>query len=147
MANSRNRGNLREAIASKAGSLLKRPAETIPPGPGSVAEPVPVAAAAPPQLQPAATPAMPCALQLPSSLLIGDVRAMAETLRDAVRRGDLDIDGSRLGDVDTAGLQLLCASRAAALASGHEFRWSGESQVLKAAALATGLSQALGLAA
>lgn len=145
MSNSRNRGNLREAIASKAGSLLKRPAEPLAVAAASVVEPAPVAAVAPPP--PAAKVAVPGPLQLPSALLIGDVRGFAETLRDAVRQGDLEVDASRLDDVDTAGLQLLCASRAAAVAAGHEFRWSGESQALKAAALATGLTQALGLAA
>jgi anti-anti-sigma regulatory factor len=153
MANSRNRGNLREAIASKAGSLLKRPAEpmaatpasVVEPARAAVVEPAPVAVVAPPP--PAAQVAVPGPLQLPTALLIGDVRGFAETLRDAVRQGDLEVDASRLADVDTAGLQLLCASRAAAVAAGHEFRWSGESQALKAAALATGLAHALGLAA
>jgi anti-anti-sigma regulatory factor len=147
MANSRNRGNLRDAIASKAGALLKRPADTTPPAAASVIEPAPAAVVAPPSVPAAATTVVPGVVQLPSALLIGDVRGFAETLRDTVRQGDLQVDPSRLGDVDTAGLQLLCAARAAALAAGHEFRWNGESRVLKTAAAATGLTQALGLAA
>ena len=62
-------------------------------------------------------------IALPQALLITDVRSFAETLRAAVARGDVTLDASRLKDIDTAGLQLLCATRTAALAAGTGFRW------------------------
>jgi anti-anti-sigma regulatory factor len=162
MTSSRNRGNLREALASKTETLLKRPAATPPTAVAAVtalvgpagaeatavdaADSVPAVAAAAPVPAIAAT-APSNSVQLPSALLISDVRAFATTLREAAQHGDVLVDPSRLGDVDTAGLQLLCASRIAVLASGRQFRWSAESRVLTTAALATGLAQALGLAA
>ncbi len=86
-------------------------------------------------------------IALPQALLITDVRSFAETLRAAVARGDVTLDASRLKDIDTAGLQLLCATRAAALAAGRPFRWAAASDGLRAAALAVGLQGPLGLAA
>jgi anti-anti-sigma regulatory factor len=85
------------------------------------------------------------AVVLPRALLITDVRSCAVGLREAVAAGDVALDASRLVDVDTAGLQLLCATRAAALAAGRGFRWAAESAGLRTAAGATGLSAALGL--
>lgn len=86
-------------------------------------------------------------LVLPATLLITDARSVAADLREAVLRGDVSIDASRLKDVDTSGLQLLLATRLATLAAGHEFRWTADSDGLRTAAAATGLSQSLGLAA
>ncbi|MCU0760394.1 MAG: STAS domain-containing protein [Steroidobacteraceae bacterium] len=87
----------------------------------------------------------PAGVVLPRALLITDVRSCAEGLRAAVARGGVTVDASRLADIDTAGLQLLCATRATALASGKAFRWSADSAGLRAAAAATGLGAALGL--
>jgi anti-anti-sigma regulatory factor len=84
---------------------------------------------------------------LPATLLITDARSFAEGLREAVRQGHVAVDASRLNDIDTAGLQLLLATRVATQAAGHEFRWTAESAGLRTAAAATGLTQALGLAA
>lgn len=84
---------------------------------------------------------------LPPALLITDVRSFADGLRAAVARGDVAIDAAKLKDIDTAGLQLLCATRAAALAAGKGFRWSSESDGLRKAAAAVGLTGILGLAA
>lgn len=89
----------------------------------------------------------PAALALPAALLITDARSFAATLREAVAAGDVTIDAARLVDIDTAGLQLLCATRTAAGAAGHAFHWAAESPGLRTAAAATGLSEALGLAA
>lgn len=86
-------------------------------------------------------------LQLPPALLITDVRSFAAGLREAVARGDVSIDAAKLKDIDTAGLQLLCATRSAALAAGRGFRWSSESEGLRKAAAAVGLTGILGLAA
>lgn len=86
-------------------------------------------------------------VQLPPALLITDVRSFAEGLRAAVARGDVVIDAGRLKDIDTAGLQLLCATRAAVLAAGRGFRWTSESDGLRKAAAAVGLTGTLGLAA
>jgi len=87
------------------------------------------------------------AVALPTALLITDVRSFAAGLRTAVAGGDVAIDASRLKDIDTAGLQLLVAVRLDVVVAGNSFRWVGESPALRAAAAATGLSQALGLAA
>jgi anti-anti-sigma regulatory factor len=84
---------------------------------------------------------------LPVALLITDARSFAEGLRKLAGHGDVSVDVSGLRDIDTAGLQLLLATRIATEAAGHEFRWLGESAGLRAAASATGLTQALGLAA
>jgi anti-anti-sigma regulatory factor len=146
MASTRSRDSLRDALANKAGTLLKRPAarKSAPPA-ASDAVPAPSPSHAPASASPPA--GSPAVLRLPATLLIGDVRAFADTLREAAGHGDIDVDASGLGDVDTAGLQLLCAARAAVAAGGHEFRWNGQSPVLQAAARTTGLVQALGLAA
>lgn len=87
------------------------------------------------------------ALTLPGTLLITDARSFADTLREAVAQGDVALDVTRLADIDTAGLQLLCATRTAALAAGRSFGWVGESAALRRAATAIGLTEALGLAA
>lgn len=84
---------------------------------------------------------------LPVALLITDARSFAEGLRQAVAGGDVKVDASALRDVDTAGLQLLLATRLATLAAGHEFHWVADSPGLRKAATALGLTQALGLAA
>ena len=86
-------------------------------------------------------------VELPPALLITDVRSFAEGLRAAMARGDVAIDAAKLKDIDTAGLQLLCATRAAALAAGKTFRWTSESDGLRKAATAVGLTGILGLAA
>jgi len=87
------------------------------------------------------------AVALPTALLITDARSYAATLREAVAAGDVSVDAGGLKDIDTAGLQLLCATRAAVLAGGHGFGWAAESPGLRGAATATGLVEALGLAA
>lgn len=86
------------------------------------------------------------AVLLPTALLITDVRSFAEGLRTAVAGGDVAVDASRLKDIDTAGLQLLVAARLDVVVAGNSFHWVSESPGLRAAAAATGLSQALGLA-
>jgi anti-anti-sigma regulatory factor len=93
------------------------------------------------------TPAAGMPIVLPVALLITDARSFAEGLRQAVAHGDVSVDASGLRDIDTAGLQLLLATRLAAIAAGHEFRWVAESTGLRTAATAIGLTQALGLAA
>lgn len=93
------------------------------------------------------TQGAPAAVALPPALLITDARSFAETLRAAVAAGDVRVDAARLADIDTSGLQLLCATRTAALAAGTGFRWAAESPGLRTAAAATGLLEALGLAA
>jgi hypothetical protein len=149
MASTRSRDSLRDALANKAGSLLKRPAGRKVATPAGTSTDTASASAAAPHPSPGADApaAVQAALQLPSTLLIADVRAFAGTMREAVHHGDLELDATRLADVDTAGLQLLCAVRAAVIAGGHDFRWHGQSPVLQAAARTTGLVQALGLAA
>ena len=86
-------------------------------------------------------------MQLPTTLLITDVRNFASSLREAIAQGDVQCDTSGLTDIDTAGLQLLYAARQAATAAGRQFHWQGDCSALKAAARMTGLSEALGLAA
>jgi hypothetical protein len=154
MANSRNRNQLRNALATKAETLLKRPAVQAGGESGVAAskhppaESAPIAAVAAAAAPVAAAPGVAATgVLLPSALLINDVREFAGTLRDAVQHGDVTVDVAPLGDIDTAGLQLLCVTRAAVLAAGHAFVWKGDSQVLSTAAGSIGLTQALGLAA
>ena len=92
------------------------------------------------------TQGAPAAVALPPALLITDARSFAETLRAAVAAGDVSVDAARLADIDTSGLQLLCATRAAALAAGRSFRWAAASDGLCTAATAVGLQEPLGLA-
>lgn len=93
------------------------------------------------------TPTAGMPVVLPVALLITDARSFAEGLRQAVAQGDVSVDASGLRDIDTAGLQLLLATRLATLAAGREFSWVAESPGLRTAATAIGLTQALGLAA
>jgi anti-anti-sigma regulatory factor len=93
------------------------------------------------------TPSAAMPVVLPVTLLITDVRSFAEGLRQAVAHGDVTVDASGLRDIDTAGLQLLLATRLATQAAGHGFHWAAESPGLRTAATAIGLEKALGLAA
>ncbi|MCP5329127.1 MAG: STAS domain-containing protein [Steroidobacteraceae bacterium] len=84
-------------------------------------------------------------VDLPPMLHITDVHRFAQTLGEAVARGDLVLDAARLQSIDTAGIQLLCATRTAVLAAGRSFGWAAESAALRTAAGAAGLRAALGL--
>ena len=85
------------------------------------------------------------AVDLPPTLHITDVRSIAQILGEAVARGDLVLDAARVQSIDTAGIQLLCATRTAVLAAGRSFGWAAESAALRTAAGAAGLRAALGL--
>ena len=85
------------------------------------------------------------AVDLPPTLHITDVRGFAQILGEVAARGDLVLDAARLQSIDTAGMQLLCATRTAVLAAGRSFGWAAESAALRAAAGAVGLRAALGL--
>ena len=132
----KTRDHLRDAIACRADMRLRRPPRARWPAALAIGSDPLVAGAG-----------GGAGIALPQALLITDVRSFAETLREAVAQGDVTLDASRLKDIDTAGLQLLCATRAAALAAGRPFRWAAASDGLRAAALAVGLQGPLGLAA
>lgn len=85
-------------------------------------------------------------LPLPAELTIGAARALQALLLEASRRpGLLALDGSAVGTVDTAGLQLLVACRRDVRLHGGDVEVRDASATLVAAAETLGLSEPLGL--
>jgi len=84
-------------------------------------------------------------IQLPRSLDISAVRAVATELQDALAVGELTIDASALDKLDAAGLQLLCAAASAARAAGARLTWKAVPPVLTDGARTLALTASLGL--
>jgi ABC-type transporter Mla MlaB component len=82
-------------------------------------------------------------IMLPERLQASQVEALLGELRGAAASGEaLALDGSQVGRVDTAGLQLLVS-----LAKTRpDFTWAGAAEPLVDAARQLGLSQVLKLA-
>ena len=82
---------------------------------------------------------------LPRSLDISIVRVVAAEILDALALGELTLDAGAVAKLDAAGLQLLCATMAAARASGTRVEWKGVPPVLETGASTLALTEALGL--
>ena len=82
---------------------------------------------------------------LPSVLTIRDAGPVRAALIAALEAGQLEIDGSGVTAVDTAGLQLLVAAMKSAATRSITPCWRGASPVLVDSAQRLGLGQALSL--
>ncbi len=91
------------------------------------------------------TVAASSALALPSSVAIRNARELRQEWLPRATAATVSVDGAAVGDVDTAGLQLLLAWRRAILAAGGRFEWVAASAALREAAAGVGLTQELGL--
>ena len=84
-------------------------------------------------------------LTLPASVAIRNARELRQEWLPRAAATTVSVDGAAVGDVDTAGLQLLLAWRRAILAAGGRFEWVASSVALREAASRVGLTQELGL--
>ncbi len=85
-------------------------------------------------------------LVLPAALEIeGAEDLLARCRAAATGEGALAIDAGEVESVDTAGLQILIATRAALAAAGRALRWERVSPALAEAARLAGATGALGL--
>lgn len=82
---------------------------------------------------------------LPEVLTIRSARELTAELRVACHTGVPLLDGSRVVEADTAGLQVLAATAVAAQQAGTGLRWLEFSPALQAAAAILGLCPLLGL--
>lgn len=85
------------------------------------------------------------ALKLPASVAIRNARELRQEWLPRAAATNIAVDGAAVGDVDTAGLQLLLAWRRAILAAGGQLEWVAPSVALREAAAGVGLTQELGL--
>ena len=108
-------------------------------GKSSVAGDVAVAAVA------AEAAAAAPAFALPASVAIRNARELRQEWLPRAAATAVVVDGAAVGDVDTAGLQLLLAWRRAIVAAGGSFEWVAVSATLREAASGVGLTQELGL--
>jgi anti-anti-sigma regulatory factor len=88
-------------------------------------------------------------LELPASVTIHGIRALHAEIQAQLRPGAsprrLVVDGSKVEEIDTAGLQLLLAARRSADAAGAGIEWRSLPVVLLRAAQSLALTDALGL--
>ncbi len=83
---------------------------------------------------------------LPAAVDIEGAESLLARCREAVAdAGALSIDAGGVESVDTAGLQILIATRAALVEAGGELRWERVSPALAEAARLAGAAGALGL--
>ncbi|MEX1828748.1 lipid asymmetry maintenance protein MlaB [Luteibacter sp. CQ10] len=88
------------------------------------------------------------ALALDADLRIGAAPALRDTLLAALTAGKpVDIDGSAVNQIDTAGLQVLAAFSRDARAAGLAVRWRGASDSLHRGVAVLGLSELIELPA
>ncbi len=85
-------------------------------------------------------------LVLPAALDVEGAEELLERCRAAAAgEGALAVDAGEVECVDTAGLQILIATRAALAAAGRELRWERVSPALAEAARLAGATGALGM--
>lgn len=84
-------------------------------------------------------------LVLQENLGVAEAAEFCAALRAVNTGQDLNLDGSRVATIDTAGLQLLVSLCVQVRGNGHEVVWQAPSSVLKNLARLTGLAGELGL--
>lgn len=84
-------------------------------------------------------------LELPVRLTIHEAHALHALLLAHIGPRKLVVDGARVEEVDTAGLQLMLAARRAAAAAGGSFEWRPLPPAVARAARELGLAAELGL--
>lgn len=84
-------------------------------------------------------------LDLPPSITIHSVPSLRTRLLDCIGAATVVIDGSRVGEIDTAGLQLLLAARRSVESCGGRLRWQSLTPALASAARMLGLERDLGI--
>jgi anti-anti-sigma regulatory factor len=84
-------------------------------------------------------------LELPANITIHGVRALHAQLRAGIGGRQLILDGSRVEEVDTAGMQLLLAAHRSAEAAGTRIEWRPLPPAVMRAAQALALSTELGI--
>ncbi len=93
-------------------------------------------------------PSSVAVVELPARMTTDGIRALHAELKTRLRTGKapprLIIDGTRVEEVDTAGLQLLLAMRRSADAAGSTIEWRSPSAALVRAARNLALTDALG---
>jgi ABC-type transporter Mla MlaB component len=82
---------------------------------------------------------------LPAVVLIGDAANLAVRLKSALSADALELDGSAVEQIDTAGLQLLLSVVRTAAERGAVLGWAGASTALRTSAKRLGVSAQLGL--
>jgi anti-anti-sigma regulatory factor len=83
-------------------------------------------------------------LQLGSSLSIREVSECAAQLKTMLSNGSIDIDLSKLENIDTAGIQLLLVAAATAQRRGFKLKLIGAQGLRTGAARSLGLHEHLG---
>lgn len=84
-------------------------------------------------------------LELPARITIHEVRALHQQLLAQIGAWELVLDGSRVEQVDTAGLQLILAARRSAEAAGGRLEWRPLPAAVLHATRALGLDGEFGL--
>jgi ABC-type transporter Mla MlaB component len=82
---------------------------------------------------------------LPAAILVGDAAELAARLQRALSANALELDGSAVEQIDTAGLQLLLSAVRTAAERGAVLGWAEASAALRASARQIGVSAQLGL--
>ena len=87
-------------------------------------------------------------IALDADLRIGAAPALRDTLLAALGAGaPVDLDGSAVGQIDTAGLQVLAAFSRDARAAGLAVGWTGVSDSLRRGVAVLGLNELIELPA